>query len=770
MQQLAHLTSSRQMPYMGKKTEEIARRKYQSVLTMAPVSTDEHIVRMSQTARRIGSLCRKIRPTSIHPGCLHFSVTSSGEYTFSTRKGAQAAAVMDAIKRNLTAMPRRNSIEETPFGKVSIRAYRPLWKTLFREKAPYGDFLEEDEYFDGFFDRIVGLDEVTGKQLMYVAWKEISPTPTLRASIVPELGNKARIVTLSEYWLGILQAPLAHLLVEAMKFHPSVFSSFHRQDQAFEAVKGLCKLKPKGLRMQCSHQDETESPEAILSSDLTDATNAQEFDLTKSILRGFINGYGLAEASQYVDTVLDLIGPRIILMDDCDSIISTRGIMMGEPIAKPSLTLLNLCVEELSFLNYTNSLERLLDNEPSPYRDWRYIHIGGDDHLARGPITYLKTITRLHRESGSIISVEKHGYSTRCVKYTERLINLSNLQYGKPFDPDDYSQSIIVDSVKVRLLERGQSTLLKKDNKNVAIGKSRQLAGCIEWLPIDDRYYTESKKLSIRKLFIQRMGPLLPKEPVNPRAFASIFLPTTVGGFGLGMRSETKYWLERSPEPTKWLVNRILLGLDTEDDRKVFRKLNSNISSRGIESIVKSQEKLMTFIRSIRNAPFITWNELKAQFPNDNPRWTIAQAADNDILSVDEFVKRVSRGNLFQELLMGTGNLSVFNTRPYVQTYRFVVWPYYEEHNEGLPVDFSSYSNDEIAKAITRVAPNDFIDAKALYPYIRGQKDESYACYGDEYGSVPESHSIKKLDDLIRPMVQGQLSLNLPAKFLGVKL
>nr|UJQ92865.1 MAG: putative RNA-dependent RNA polymerase [Narnaviridae sp.] len=778
MQMLSHLTSTRQMPYMGSKTERIAKEKYKSVLTSPPVPTAEHIVRMSQTARRIGSLCKAIRPGPIHPGCLHFSVTSSGEYSFSVKNGAQAQAVMDAIRRHLAVLPRESSTEQTPFGEVQIVGWIPLWKTLFRKTRPYGTFLEEDEYFDGFFDRIVGLDEVTGKQLMYVAWKEISPTPTLRATVVPELGNKARLVTLSEYWLGILEAPLAHLLVEAMKFHPSVFSSFHRQDQAFEAVKGLCKLKPKGLRSKCLRRGDhcrskRDHSEAILSSDLSDATNAQDFALTKAILRGFINGYGLADTSApYVNLVLDLIGPRIIILDEVDTIVTTKGIMMGEPIAKPSLTLLNLCVEELSFLWYTHSLERLEDNEPSPYRDWRYVHIGGDDHLARGPISYLKAITRNHVNSGSIISVEKHGYSTRCVKYTERLINLKNLVYQKPFDEEDYSRSIIVDSVKVRLLERGQSTLLKKDNKNVAIGKSRQLAGCLEWLPKDDRYYTEDKKLSIRKLFIQRMGPLLPKEPVNPRAFASVFLPTIVGGYGLGLRSETKYWALRSPEPTKWLISKILLDMDTEQDRKIFRKLNSNISSRGIESIIQSQEKMMESLRNIPGAPFISWKDLKAQFPNDNPRWTIAQAADHDILSIDEFVKRVSRGNLFQKLLLGQGDLSVFNTRPYVQTYKHVVWPYYEANKADVSVDLEAFSNDEIAKAISKVAPNDFIDAKALYPYIRGQLDEEFDA-PDEWideSQLSDFERISELDSLIRPLTKGQLSLTLPPKFLGIKL
>jgi len=797
MQELSHLISTRQMPYMGSKTEERSWKAFKEVLTQDYTPPARTIVQLGQAARRIGEICRKIRPTKIHPGCLHISVTSSGEYSYSTRKGAQAAAVADAINRILTKVPEVDSIETTPFGDAVFIRGIPLWKTLFRE-APLvttREFLSRYALIKGVEDRFEGLDQVLGEQIMYVAWKEASPTPVLRAEIVPEMGNKARIVTLSEYWLNVLQAPLAHLLIEAMKFHPSVFSSFHRQDQAFEAVKGLTRIKAKALRKsmkvtEVTYYEHPRKPsyrnytvqEAVLSSDLKDATNAQNWEVTKRLLRSFIQGYGLSVRPEYINVVLDLIGPRIIELPGFDTIVSKTGIMMGEAIAKPSLTILNLAVEELAFIRYIEKEGLLFDSEPTPYRDWRYVHIGGDDHLARGPVPYLDLITQIHLSAGSHISPGQHGWSTRCVKYTERLLNLENLVYGEPFNQGDYSRSIIVDSVKVRLLERGQSTLMAKDNKNVAIGKSAQLGGCLEWLPTDDRYYTYDKKDSIRALFIERMGELLPRKAKNPRAFAAIHLPTAVGGYGLGLRRDTKKWVLASPEPTKWLVYQILQGQHVKKHFRCFRKLNTNTSRRGVVDLLQYQEDMVDELNSTMamawsanaypgQAMFaaqqfrpLDWWELKHKFPSDNARRTIALAADNNILSVEEFVKRATRGNLFQELLIGGKDLSVFNTNKYVDTYRKVVWPYYEKNVEPWdPKPSFPQTSEQIATAITKALPMWFIDITEttqlpVLTRVTSPTGETHEEYYYQSGSFIKLHTL------------GLPSMNISPKRLGVRL
>jgi hypothetical protein len=470
-----------------------------------------------------------------------------------------------------------------------------------------------------------------------------------------------------------------------------------------------------------------------------------------------MQGFGI-QISEYVNLVLSLIGPRVIRLPDETTVTSEVGIMMGEAIAKPSLTLLNLSIEELSFLKSINSTETLYTEDPAPYRDWRYCHIGGDDHLARGPIHYLNQITLIHQDVGSIIDPGKHGFSKICVRYTERLINLTNLRYAKPFDPDDYSRSVIVDSVKVRLLERGQSTLMKKDNKNVAIGKSTQLGGCLEWLPIDSRFYTESKKESIRALFVERMGSLLPRKAVNPRAFAAIHLPNKIGGYGLGMKREIKYYLMRSPEPFRALVSKASMGLDVKSHLRYFRMLNSNVSTRGVTSIEELQAQIIDQLSEypdMINA--IGWKDLKARFPADNAKRTIALAADEGILSVEEFAKRATRGNLFQKLLMECKDLKVFNTRPFVQTCR-QVWDKCEDDDILIYGDPDHLTNDEIVKTISDIGPQYYFDTNQESTVDVGYLDDN-----------PDNETYDFQQSTYNNMYnRGLPSLEVGTKFLGL--
>jgi len=756
MQHVAHLTSTRQMPYMGLPTELAAREKFKNVLQSNYAPPQEFIFKLSMAARRIGSICRKIRP-KLNPGESHISVTSSGEFGHPISKGGQAKAVIEAMRRILLIVPIEDKMEDTPFGLAKHLGGIPLWKTLFRKipVPPEQEFLESYYLIKEQPGRFRGLDEATGSQILYVAWKESCATPVLRAEVIPEMGNKARHVTLSDYWLNVLQSPLSHLLIDAMKHHPSVFSSFHRQDQAWEEVKGMCRLSQ--LSLPKGH--------AVLSSDLADATNAQKWELTKSILRAFIQGFELSFKPEYVELVLGTIGPRLVLFPDETSVLSKVGIMMGEAIAKPSLTLLNLSIEELSFLEHNNAEELLYNNEPAPYRDWRFIHIGGDDHLAMGPEPYLNRITNNHLLAGSHITPGKHGFSRICVKYTERLLNLRNLPYKEPFNRKDYSLSIIVDSVKVRLLERGQSTMIKKDNKNVAIGKSQQLGGCIAWLPTDSRFYTETKKASIRALFVERMGDLLPRKAVNPRAFAAIHLPAKVGGFGLGMPHELQKFLMESPEPHQGLIYKAHLGFNVKADLRIFRRLNTNTASRGIESIQELQERIIGQLSDYPNMiNAIEWKEVKKQFPdsNNNARKTIALAADAGILSIEEFAKRATRGNLFQELLLGKEEQKSFNTRPYVQTYKNIVWPYAED--EGL-LDYSggasSLTSDQIVTAIDEMLPAWYFDVNQITSLDYG--------FWDPDNPDTETWEFGE-DTYINKYTQGLPSLSIPPHKLGIKI
>jgi hypothetical protein len=706
---LGHLCSSRQMPFMGRDTQIKSEIAFEKVVTSTDLADRGYVEKLRLVGERLGRICRNLnRKRPITDSTAHLSVNSSGERLHPISRGGKAAAVKDAMIRILTRIPEEDRTENTPFGPAEHHKGIPLWKTLYRTQDQIDtvarfDFLSPRNLLKGKKDLFWGLDSAAGKQILYCAWKDMSSLPELRAEFVPEMGNKARIVTVSDYWLNCLQEPLAHLLIEALRFHPSVFSSFVRQDQAWAACEMISKsgYKP-GIH-------------SVLSSDLKDATNAQQFEVTKSLIRGFLTGYGEVVNWEYVEVVLGLIGPRLIWLPIQEkSLLTTKGIMMGEAIAKPSLTLLNLAMEELSFLEFTKTLDKLFTTDPSPYRDWRCCHIGGDDHLAVGPIGYLQGITRNHVAAGSMISPGKHGYGRIAVRYTEKILDLRRIRDRNP-------ESIIVDSVKVRLLERGQSTQLLKDNKNVAIGKSEQLARTLQWLP--DRIYPAGKVQSIRNLFIKRMGELLPREHSNPRAFALVHLPTILGGYGLGGRSIKKYLMD-SPLPHRYLISKMILGIDVTQELKILKKLNRNITVRGAKHILDFETDYTIQINGLaKRYGAINWEEFRSKFPSDNNRVSIALGFRAGWMSVTDFVKQITRGQLFSSLLANPRSGKEFNTQPLVKTYHGL-WDQLMELVEpyGEP-DWAKYSDAQLYRLVESCNKMWFIDSNRMNTFDLGVEE-----------------------------------------------
>jgi hypothetical protein len=678
---LAHLCSSRQFPYMGGRTETKSLEAFKKVLTSTHIPEKRHHFEMMLAARRIGGICRKINESRPIPdGTAHISVSSSAELNYTIKDGGQSKAVRDALQRVLGQREPATKNLMTPFGEVQFRRGVPGWVTAFVPFEEWGDRRQHtlfdrriisypSDIFEGREDSFWGLDEFTGLQIMYCAWVESTKVPVCRTICVPEMGDKARMVTCTPYWVNVLQAPLSHTIIEALRFHPSVYSSFTKSDQAWESLKILCKTKYDPAK------------HSVLSSDLKDATNAQVWSITRAMLEGFCAGYGLVQDrnSDYFQMVLDTIGEREITLPTGEVIKTTRGVMMGEAIAKPSLTLLGLCVEELAYLKYTNSMKLLQSADPAPHHSWRGCHIGGDDHIAVGPDPYLDLITQCHLASGSMIGGGKHGRSKILVKYTEKMLFIKNLGNHVPFSMLDkkYKDSILVDSVKVRLLEKGQSTQMKKDEKNVAVGKSAQLMRTLEWLPWT---YGLDRVIAVRELFIARMGNLLPNRTKNPRAFAAIHLPVEIGGYGLGLKSELIKWLRQSPYPTRLLIGKLLAGADIRAELKLLRRLNKNPSARGIPQRRDYEDELTDILTdNFQRYGGKTFAEISVDFPGADARETLALARSKGILSTTELVKELTRGTLFQNLLMkegdGSGN---FNTVPFVQTYRRIWEPLYE--------------------------------------------------------------------------------------------
>jgi hypothetical protein len=753
---IAHLTSTRQLPYMGKTTEQKSQKDFIEVITSKVNIPGNHLRNMMKCARRMGRMCIHITP-KIQDRVLHISLNSSGEKDNPISQGGQSKAVKDAIDKWLLEVPNHDRDYVTPFGTARLIEGIPAWKTVFRSQDETESLLDKELYQPYSFikeqdGRFYGLDDCLAKQVLYCAYRDWEVAtdsgkipPYLKASVVPETGNKARWVTLSEYWLNTLFAPLSHLLIELMKGHPFTWSSFHRQDQAWCAVKGLLRVKydPK------KHW--------FLSSDLKDATNAQSMELTKVMLCEFIAGAGLP-INSYVRFCIDLIGPRKVEFPDGTIVTSSRGIFMGESIAKPSLTLLNLTIAELSWLQYTGkafSFFFMNSNLPAPRLPWRYFHIAGDDHLTIGPKEYLNLVTKIHILSGSIISKQKHMISNIYVKYTERIIDISGFSQENPS-----AENIIIDSVKVRLLSRGQSTLLKKDNRNVAVGKALQLGKSLKWLP--SSLYVEGKILSIKDLFLIRMGAFLPSKYESVKCWYMIQLPRILGGLGLTTVEELPGFVKNSPRCVRIVVSRLLFGFECKEALKILSSLNNNLSVRGVKSILKYRDDLISQLNDypdmVESVPF---SELVRRYPNEfNSNLLILdQARADGWSSVEDYASEVTRGNLFQELLMDVHNREIFQTADYCkQVYNCWIKIINLYGFDFFDPDWDNIPGREINQVLNRLNWTTFINVNQMTTFDIGHYDSN----------EPETETFDFVDmPLIQGFSKGFPNMIVGRKFLG---
>jgi hypothetical protein len=745
---IAHLTSTRQMPYCGKATEKKSLKKFKEITSSVFECTPEHLKKMEEGARRIGAICDSIKPLSEIKDVDHLSVTSSGEFWHSIRKGGQAKATASLLEKYLTKPQTVDSIEPSPFGEVRRVKGEPLWRTLFRPKwqtdafqvDTFGDVLEQ---LYGSV-QLAGYDSILGTQILWCAWNERSVYPLLRAGTVPEMGNKARIVTVSEAWLNLLFSPFCHLLKAALQSHPSVYSSFKKSDQNWEA-----------LRLLMNGDPETRT----LSSDLKDATNAIPFSIAERLVKGFCKGYGIA-IGPYRKSVIDLIGPRTVSLPDGEEFLTSRGIMMGEAIAKPILTLLNLVVEEVSYLEFMGI--PCTSDKAAPSSSWRAVHIGGDDHVLRGPRQYLDLVTNNHLSSGSIISPDKHGISNIMVKYTEKVLYVKNFKYKvkyKDLKEDELHLTPAVDSVKVRLLSKGESTLLKKDDRNVAIGKAFQLMRTLKYLKKDDPV-----RMLARDLFISRMRPLLPSKENNPKIWHLMFLPKQIGGLTLGFPEELQEHFDKAPFPIRAILFKMAYGLCVREEGRLLRKLTCNPAVRGVpylqERTIQLQEVLedpdgdvkgaLNFLKPIQK---MTWSEVSAKVMKAHPgryepNWIVRRAETMGIFTHHRFIERYLRGNIFLELLTSKpSSRKMFETSPIVDRYVKIRGELLE-HCKGIdekdiPKDFGRYFNQYLLDKII------FIDEGQVMTV--GKEDFNY---GGMILNMKEDHTLSEMAGLNAPALK----------------
>jgi len=327
---------------------------------------------------------------------------------------------------------------------------------------------------------LYGANDYTGNCILYVAYREYLAAAKpyeVRLETVSEPGGKSRCITVADWWLPTLQQGPTHVFAELLGSHPSAHSCFKREDQAWNALRNLSKI---------GHEKINEGF-AFLTSDFTSATDTVPFYLVESVVRIMLEETGLIKRYSFL---LDLIGTRRVTRRQrrwvkgeptaktlsVDTYDSTRGIMMGEPLSKIVLVLSILALEEYT---YSKHLNLRYDREYGT-RDaaWRAFHIGGDDHLAYGPLAYLQSLALGAEEIGYIPSKGKHYLSRSAVPYTEKLLLLkgSRINYTQGEINNYPPDSVWIDSIKMRLISPFTTVVDSRDDRNIAIGKARALS------------------------------------------------------------------------------------------------------------------------------------------------------------------------------------------------------------------------------------------------------------------------------------------------------
>jgi len=660
LESFAHLTSSRQLPAGDGRAMEKALDTF-FINIEEPYPFSGYISVAYQIAMRIGEKCLSLGGgKTTHP---HISLSCAGSYYKTILDGGRGSEIREALEYYLPYRPEKDEVIETPFGQLNCPAGEERFRHWCRPvpykwylDVPFGKVLEEERFLElhPFFQ---GFDEAIGRQIVvvafleYEAWTKTKQGIPCRVMAVPEPGFKSRIVTTGPFWLNVLQQGLAHTIKDILSVHPSVRSSLQKTDQAWQSLYLMTgKDYPKDF--------------LCLSSDLKEATDHIPKIIAVQLLSGFIAGSGLK--SNLSETCLDLLRiNRTFISPTRISLSQTRGAMMGEPLTKVILSILNLVVEEFAMRKHLGI------GYGEPYYDspkWRTYHVGGDDHLAIGPKDYLDAITYFHLKCGSHISPGKHGQSSICVKYCEKVLDIRNIY--ERFDvrrindnTKTYESSPFVDSIKVRLLSPTSKAFDVISDRNVAIGKGQSLGRTLKWLNRD--HFSLKWVRMVRNRFFERMGSLLPDR--SSGVYWQLMMPGFWGGLDLYLPDEIEDLYGHLPELTLSIMSSYLHEEPQFDkDLSLLQKFLSNYSYRGYrlnETDVEAMQQQLELI--ITNQVKGTWSDLQKQFNPDGTKSAqeVSSLSYADSWRTDkEIIDELLRPVLFREILLGKEKLAVFNT------------------------------------------------------------------------------------------------------------
>jgi len=668
---VAHLVSTRQLVAGGKRKVAKALSKFRATTREAFVLDEAELDVIRGTASQVGQkVMRLAKP--LPDFTAHISLSGSGSLSTTVKDGGRRTEILKEGISLLRTKCLKDGILRLPFG-VTLRersGYQRFQCWCRERPLPITDVMGEID-----FDRSVslefirfnvygGLDEALGRQIfaaaVYTAVQqgyighdgELLRTVPARSIAIPEPGGKARIVTTTPWWVVVLTQPAGHCLREWLRFHPSAEAGLERADQAWLYLNLISKVKPI-------------SDGLVLSSDLEEATDAIPPSVAEALLSGFTSSIGI-ESEWMKHSIKLAVSARFIETGANEYFVKRRGVLMGEPMTKAILTLIALAAEE----------KAIRDHLELPYQaiqvTWRAFAVGGDDHIAYGPIGYLSKITDNLKRWGCKISPLKHTVSAEAVKYCEKILLLKDRDlFIRPNQVnrsvESYDRSIFVDSIKVRLLSPISKSIEVQDDRNIAIGKAKSFGRTILWMnpAIFDRKWLHL----VRTRFCERMRHYLPK--AGTRLYSQLMLPQDLGGLGLGFKDELPSLIAASPEATKQFVVKLLRGSATMRERILFKSFTRNLPRRGASRALDLQ--LFYDLSAGKPEPIADARD-RLGISADTPlRYLTKELARRHIFTFERMEDVVFRPIVFKELLLMEGppdSKDLYNTEPWRSRYQ----------------------------------------------------------------------------------------------------
>jgi hypothetical protein len=292
--------------------------------------------------------------------------------------------------------------------------------------------------------------------------------------------------------------PFSHIGKKILQSDPTLECGLASSYQAYGYVKRLQKF---------SGDRKTQS--AILQADFESATDFICHKTGRVVGEAFFEGFPYSEYN--ISCIRLLCSPRII--EDYQGIITSKGVLMGEPGSKVILTLIGKCI---------NIRSRGLDDQ-NMVRTWRQLaadpfSTAGDDIIDQAEdkrvLEAYMPVTRFFRMAPSL---SKWAIRQKAVRYCTQMI-LCN----EPFN------SALLDTIRMRLLSRHSKVGAGKgdEDTNPVWGRAKLLYKESEWLQ------DTLLKQNATRLFIHNMGELLEVD-------YKLYMPDWLGGLNLGVDPDT---------------------------------------------------------------------------------------------------------------------------------------------------------------------------------------------------------------------------------------